>query len=71
MPSSVIQSIDYETNHGRLTVAFKSGRVYEYYMVTPSVAAAFKAAASKGSFFNSEVRDRYTCREITPDRRLA
>lgn len=66
MPSSVILSFDYELDHSRLTVTFTSRRVYEYYMVPPSVAAAFKKASSKGGFFNSEIRDRYTCREIAP-----
>jgi hypothetical protein len=66
MPSSVIRSIDYEFEHSRLTVTFTSGRVYEYYMVPPSVAAAFKAAPSMGMFFNAEIRDRYACREIAP-----
>jgi hypothetical protein len=66
MPSSVIQAIDYELDHNRLTVTFTSGRIYEYYMVTPSVAAAFQASRSKGTFFNSEIRDRYSCREVAP-----
>ncbi|HZL31670.1 MAG TPA: KTSC domain-containing protein [Pseudolabrys sp.] len=66
MPSSVIQSIAYELEHSRLTVTFTSGRVYEYYMVPPSVAAAFRSAFSKGTFFNLEIRDCYACREVTP-----
>lgn len=65
MPSSVIQAIDYELEHSRLTVTFTTGRVYQYYMVPPGVVAAFRAAFSKGTFFNSEIRDRYACREVT------
>jgi hypothetical protein len=64
MPSSVIQTIAYETAHSRLTVTFVSGRVYEYYLVPPSVAESFRAAPSKGTFFNRHIRDQYTCREI-------
>jgi hypothetical protein len=64
MPSSVVQSIDYELVHSRLTVTFTSGRVYEYYMVPAAVASAFKNALSKGTFFNKRIRDKYICREI-------
>lgn len=65
MPSSVVKSIVYENEHSRLTVTFVSGRVYEYYLVPPSVAAAFSTARSKGTYFNQHIRDRYTCREKT------
>lgn len=65
MPSSVVKSIVYENEHSRLTVTFVSGRVYEYYLVPPSVAEAFSAARSKGTYFNKHIRDQYTCREIT------
>ena len=65
MPSSVVKTFTYETEHSRLTVSFVSGRVYEYYLVPPSVAAALSAARSKGTYFNQHIRDRYTCREIT------
>lgn len=64
MPSTVIASIDYEPAHARLTVTFTTGRVYQYFMVPADVAAAFRAASSKGNFFNTQIRDRYTCREI-------
>ena len=65
MPSSVVQSIDYENVHSRLTVTFTSGRVYQYYMVPAAVASAFKNALSKGTFFNKRIRDKYICREVS------
>jgi hypothetical protein len=64
MPSTVIASFEYEPIHARLTVTFATGRVYQYFMVPADVAAAFRAAFSKGQFFNTQIRDRYTCREI-------
>ncbi len=64
MPSSVIQTFAYDGDHSRLTITFVSGRVYDYYLVPPSVAAAFQRARSRGTFFNRFIRDRYTCREI-------
>lgn len=65
MPSSVIQSIDYEIVHSRLTVTFTTGRAYEYYMVPVAIASAFRNALSKGTFFNKRIRDKYICREIS------
>jgi lysyl-tRNA synthetase class 2 len=66
MPSTVIAKIDYDTEHARLAVTFNSGRIYQYFLVPPHVADEFQAALSKGSYFNTFIRDRYTCREITP-----
>ncbi len=71
MPSSVIAKIDYEVEHARMTVTFTSGRIYVYYLVPPHVATEFQTAFSKGSYFNTFIRDRYTCREITPPSSLA
>ena len=65
MPSSVVQSINYEAAHSRLTVTFTNRRVYEYYMVPATIASAFKSALSKGTFFNKRIRDKYVCREIS------
>ncbi len=66
MSSTVIAKIDYQTEHARLIVTFTSGRVYEYFLVPQHVAAEFQAAFSKGSYFNTFIRNRYTCRDITP-----
>ena len=50
------------------TVTFVTGRVYEYVDVPVEVAASFQSAFSKGTFFNTYIRDRYDFREITPAR---
>ena len=63
MPSSVVQNFSYDNEHSRLTVTFVSGRVYEYYLVPPSVAAGLRTSRSKGIYFNKFIRDRYHCRE--------
>ncbi|RDV05268.1 KTSC domain-containing protein [Undibacter mobilis] len=65
MPSSVVAKIAYDEKLSRLVVTFVSGRVYEYYLVPPSVADSFSTAPSKGTYFNEHIRDNYTCREIT------
>jgi hypothetical protein len=59
MPSSVIADFEYEPELARLTVTFTTGRIYEYFMVPPDVAASFQSALSKGTFFNTKDRDRY------------
>ena len=65
MPSTAIADIEYDHERGRLTVTFATGRVYEYVDVPAEVAASFQSAFSKGTFFNSYIRDRYDFREIT------
>lgn len=64
MPSSVIREFQYEPELARLTIRFTTGRVYQYFMVPPDVAASFQGAFSKGTFFNTRIRDRFACREV-------
>jgi KTSC domain len=64
VPSTVIADIKYEIEYARLTITFTTGRVYEYFMVPADVAAQFRSAFSKGNFFNTRIRDKYSCREI-------
>ena len=45
-----------------VAVTFTSGEVYTYYQVPKPVHAAFKAAFSKGRFFNAHIKDRYDVR---------
>lgn len=65
MPSSVIRFFRYSPDTRELKVSFVSGRLYVYENVPPEVAAAFRNAYSKGTFFNHEIRDRYAYRDIT------
>lgn len=64
MPSSVIADFEYEPELARLTVTFTTGRIYEYFMIPPDIAASFQKAPSKGTFFNTKIRDRYSFREV-------
>jgi hypothetical protein len=68
MPSSAIADIQYDPRRERLTVIFVNGRICEYVDVPTEVAASFQSAFSKGTFFNSYIRDRYDFREITATR---
>ena len=59
VPSSVIQSFVYDKEEHRLVVRFVSGKVYSYDDVPADIVDGFRAAASKGSYFNEIIRDRY------------
>jgi hypothetical protein len=68
MPSTAVANIEYDQSRERLIVTFVTGRIYEYVDVPSEVAASFQSAFSKGTFFNSYIRDRYDFRELTPAR---
>jgi KTSC domain len=68
MPSNAVADIKYDHARERLTVMFVTGRIYEYVDVPVEVAASFQSAFSKGTFFNTYIRDRYDFREIMPAR---
>lgn len=67
MPSSVIRFFRYAPKTRELKVTFVSGRLYVYEDVPAEVAAAFREARSKGTYFNREIRDRYVYRDITEE----
>ena len=58
MPSNAISDIAYDRERERLAITFVSGRIYEYVDVPAEVAASFQSSFSKGTFFNSYIRDR-------------
>lgn len=59
MPSSVIRRFDYDAAQRVLRVTFTSGRRYAYHGVPPDLPEAWRAAFSKGVFFNRHIRDRF------------
>jgi len=59
MPSSVIRNHRYDPNVRALDIVFTSGRRYRYLKVPPEVYSGFRAAASKGEFFNAHIRDHF------------
>jgi hypothetical protein len=59
MPSTVIRSFHYDADRRRLIIHFQSGRRYVYRDVPPEIFLGMRNAHSRGSFFNSQVRDRY------------
>jgi KTSC domain len=64
MPSTVIRRFVYVPASRELTIEFVTGRRYLYHDVPDNEVQAFRAAFSKGSYFNSNIRDRYEFREL-------
>ncbi|WP_442868469.1 KTSC domain-containing protein [Bradyrhizobium sp. CCBAU 51627] len=67
----MIRFLRYASDTRELKVTFVSGRLYVYENVPPEVAAAFKDARPKGTFFNREIRDRHTYRDISTSKRTS
>jgi hypothetical protein len=59
MPSTVIRKFHYESDCNRLLIEFQSGRRYAYSNVPPETYAAFRAAHSRGAYFNACIRDHF------------
>ena len=63
MPSTVIRSQSYDAGSRQLFIEFTTSRLY-YFDVPESEVAKFRAATSKGRYFNAHIRDRYSFREL-------
>ncbi|MFD5214977.1 KTSC domain-containing protein [Microbacterium sp. NPDC058345] len=57
--SSALTSVGYDPAHAVLEIEFRSGDVYRYYAVPPSVHSALMHAPSLGTYFQRRIRDRY------------
>ena len=64
MPSSVIRRFTYEPERRQLHIEFVTGRIYIYYDVPEREAEAFRAAGSKGRYFNFNIRDNFVFRDV-------
>lgn len=63
--SSSIKSVGYEPDTLSLEVEFEDGTVYVYSGIPKDVRNEFMAAASKGSFFNSRVKNQYPFQRVS------
>jgi hypothetical protein len=59
--SSVIDALGYSRV---LEIRFDSGRIYQYYDVPEDIYEGMLAAASKGRYFNSHIRDKFPYQEV-------
>ena len=64
MPSTVMRRFSYEPARRTLDVEFVSGRRYRYRDVPAETAERFRAAFSKGRYFNAHIRDIYAFDEL-------
>ena len=64
--SKAILSIGYDLSSQTLEIEFRSGRVYQYSQVDPSLFQWLMKSNDKGGLFNRLVRDRYPEREVSP-----
>lgn len=62
--SSTISSVGYNETSLSLELEFTSTAVYQYSNVPQSVYLRLMSAPSKGSFFNTYIKDRYRCRKV-------
>ena len=62
--SSNIEGYLYLAAKSTLLIAFKSGGTYAYDNLPQSVATGFGNAPSKGKFFQSDIKDRYTTSKL-------
>ena len=64
-----MRTVDYDERACELDVTFTSGKVYRYFDVPVDVYVDLLDAASKGEFFNDEIKDTYNYVEVTQRRR--
>jgi hypothetical protein len=64
MPSTVIRAAHYDPDRQMLDIVFTTGRRYLYHRVPAQEAECFRAAFSKGRYFNAHIRDRYEHSEV-------
>lgn len=57
--SSMIRAVDYDAKAKILYVLFRSGDLYEYYEVEPSIFQELLNAPSKGSYMRKHIVDCY------------
>jgi hypothetical protein len=65
MPSRVIRTFFYDAARQELRVVFQTGRQYLYKEVPEDIVEGFKRAFSKGVYFNTHIRERFRCEEIS------
>ena len=55
----MIRSVGYDAKSQTLEIEFKTGKIYQYAEVSPSVHKALMAADSCGGYFNAMIKDAF------------
>ncbi len=64
MPSSVINYYRYDEKSHTLMITFVTGMVYHYKNVPEEIFKMFRAAGSKGRYFNQFIKDKFKFTKI-------
>jgi hypothetical protein len=64
--SEAIEKFGYDLGTRHLVIFFKSGGEYEYQDVPRAVFEGFRAAQSKGEFFQSAIRIQFASQRLSP-----
>ncbi len=59
-----IAIVGYDPPTQALEIAFRNGGVYRYADVPAEVHQSLMAAASHGTYFNQNIKDRYSCSKV-------
>jgi hypothetical protein len=64
MPSTVIASIEYDSESATLTLQYTSGQAYQYKGVPETVYKDLKASRVKGRFLHFFIKDKYPFEKV-------
>ena len=64
--SSVIAAVGYDAEARALDIEFRSGTARRYLDVPPEIHRALLGAASKGRFYNANIRHRFKSEKLAP-----
>ncbi len=59
--SSAISAVGYDPQSGIMSITFKQGKTYDFCGVPQHIYDGLISAGSVGSYYNSNIRDRYQC----------
>ncbi|MEP7245275.1 MAG: KTSC domain-containing protein [Gammaproteobacteria bacterium] len=59
--SSAIAAVGYDTSVRRMKITFQQGHTYDFCNVPATVFEGLMRAASKGSYYNEHIREKYPC----------
>jgi hypothetical protein len=59
--SSAIEAVGYDPTTRQMRIRFTGGSEYDFCGVPEAIYRDLMSAASKGSYYNDRIRDRYPC----------
>ena len=68
LDSSALAWVRYLHQQRVLQIALRTGRIYDYFDVPPEVYHGLIASESKGSYYNTHIRNDFAFRQSTADR---